>query len=1040
MRLAMKTIQSAAVCLVIWLVATQGLFADEPAARFLDALRDKGYYDIALEYLDKAKDDPKVPSGFRRRIGFEKASILVNQVSQLRDRKEIDAQLDLAQKLLGEYAAGSSSLVETVRSLSFRSRLLSKRAEILLKDAEATRLTESERQVLRTQAQDYLNNSNKAANETLAAARRLLDPTPGNQDALKISSGNPQSRELVKEIRNIHRVMTVQVPLNVEQLARTFPEQDPERKDALAAAAKRYKQISEGSYANSVPGVRACLHAGLCYQQLGNDKDALDFFKQVMSRERSPSIDSLQKRAFAAAGDSWKNLDPYPARSAIAQLEPVIEDLSRSESRDPAWLRVRLELGIAKYEMSELVKENDGQRGLSKSKALKREAGRLVRDVTRVNNPHRDRARALLEKWKIPLIEPAESAEQEEESGEINSFAAAYEVSNDELSKTEVLTGETVRARAAEKSAATDARAELAAKAERFATELKEQADQTISTLNLALSLAGPNTSLDEINMCRFHQSYCYFVTNRHLEVSIIGQYLLDRHPNVTGTKAAAGLLLESLATLYATAPKDDNQAELQSLKNSALEIAKRWPGTTEAGSAISKLVQFALREGNLPQAIELMERLPDDSIQRPLLTAQVGQRLWVTYQKDSRNHQLRINVNEMNKKLTEAVQFLKLAETLADKATLSWTDAVTGLNLVDATLELNQPEEALKILETSPLSPLQIIKSHNAAVLGDSRADQYKSSAYSVIIKTFLAKLETAQNQQEWIGNANGVINLMRQEAAASGSDAAKRQLTAIYYLISVELGKRFRNTNNPDQQIQLASAMADFLADIENTSTSARVLLNAGSALMSMATELSDGETENQAKVFFVKASKALAKAEALGFAGDKNEAAFLRELKRQQALAQRGAGKYDQAVATFTSLLKRSNKSLPMQLDAAATLQQWGKSVGLSTQLAQAVNGTGRFVDPKTQRQTKAIWGWTKIMRLTQSDKAKYRDEYYTAAYGIAEAIYEQGKANGKDAKPRSLDRIAKERVKTPDFLGSKMWKDKFLDLETKIKNGE
>ena len=1031
MRLAMKTIRSATVCLVVLLVGTQGLFADEPAARFLNALRDKGYYDIALEYLDKVKDSPSVPAEFRKRIGFEKASTLIDQVSQLSDRKKIDAKLDLAQKLLGDYATNSGSLVESVRSLSFRSRLLSLRSDVYLNEAKATQLTESEREALREKARDFLKQSLKAAEEALAAATRLLDPSPTNKEALKISADDPQSRELVQEMRNIYRVMTVQRPFTAEKLADTFAGRANERKQFLKYAADLYKRICEGSYSNTLPGIRACLRAGLCYQKLGNDKEALDFFKQLMSRDRSANIDSLQKQAFAAAGDSWENIKPYPARSVIAQLEPVVEKLSRTESRDPDWLRVKLELGIAKYKMSEEVKKSDGP----KSKKVKREAGRLVRDVTRVSNPNRDRARALLEEWNVPLIEPAEL---EEETGEINSFAAAFEVGNDKISSIELLAGEAVRARDALKSAPPAEKEKLAAEAEKLGAQLQEQADQTISTLDLTLSLAGPNTTADEINTVRFYQTYCYFVTKRYLEASVIGQYLLERHPNDAGTKPAVGLLLKSRSAMFAAAPKDDNQAELQALKNTALEVAKRWPGTAESGGAISELIQMALREGNMPQAIELMDRLPDDSVQRPLLAAMMGQRLWVAYQQDSRDATLSINTNEMNKKLDEAVRFLKVAVRLANTKAIGFSDAVTGLNLVDAMLVKEEPEEALQMLEASPLSPLQILKSQNPAVFDSPKASIFKTNAYSVIVKTYLSKLATAKDQQVWIDKANGVIELMKQEAGNSGNDSAKKQLTAIYFLISVELRKRFENTNDPKQKLQLASALSDFLVEIEKTSTSGRVLLTAGSALMSMATDLSEGGNQGQAKGLFVKASGALAKAGSLGFAGDPSEAALKFELRRQQALAQRGAGQYAKAVDTFASMLKQS-KSLPMQLDAAATLQQWGKT-GLSQQLAQAVNGAGAFVDPKTKKRTNAIWGWNKIMRLTQSNKPKYREQYFTAAYGIAEAIYEQGKAQKKDAKKRALDRIKKERAKTPDFLGSKVWKQKFLDLENRIKAGK
>ena len=56
MRLAVNTLRSATICWVVVVIGVQSLVADEPAARFVNALREKGYYDIALEYLDKAKN------------------------------------------------------------------------------------------------------------------------------------------------------------------------------------------------------------------------------------------------------------------------------------------------------------------------------------------------------------------------------------------------------------------------------------------------------------------------------------------------------------------------------------------------------------------------------------------------------------------------------------------------------------------------------------------------------------------------------------------------------------------------------------------------------------------------------------------------------------------------------------------------------------------------------------------------------------------------------------------------------------------------
>ena len=126
MRLAANTLRSAMICWMVLLIGAQSLTADEPAARFVNALREKGYYDIALEYLDKAKNNPNVSADFLKRVKFEKATVLIEQVAHLKDRKKVDTQLDTAQRLLKEYASSiqsngdKNSQVENARTLSYR--------------------------------------------------------------------------------------------------------------------------------------------------------------------------------------------------------------------------------------------------------------------------------------------------------------------------------------------------------------------------------------------------------------------------------------------------------------------------------------------------------------------------------------------------------------------------------------------------------------------------------------------------------------------------------------------------------------------------------------------------------------------------------------------------------------------------------------------------------------------------------------------------------------------------------------------------------
>lgn len=994
--------------------------ADEPAVEFVNALRNQGYYDVALEYLAEIKDDPLVSEKFRKTIPYERASTLIDQVATMRDRQRIESQLDEAQQLLADYAKGNDSLVERVKTLNFSGQLLSRRADLRMRESEADFLTADEREKILVKARGFLEDALASVTQATEGAARLLDPSPGNPDAIKISRDDPGARTLVREIRGIYQSLLVQRPYVAERLADTFPEQAPERRQLLADAAKVLNRIWN-QYPNSLAGVQACVYSGRCFQKLGKHKEALDQFTQVMALDRSSTTNELRKNAFSLAAESWQQTNPYPVRGVIGQLEPVVERLTRSEMRDPDWLRVVLELGLAKRKLAEAVKSAGGVSAESKARAVEREAARFVRVVTRSKNPHRQRARELLEQWDVPLIEPAEG---DAEAKKIDSFASAYEVGKAKVTEIELLAGEVVRAK------------QTGTVSETLKQQLMDKCDQAIATLDLAIAFADAETAPADLNLCRYFQCYCYFVSQRYLEASVVGQFLLDNHPVLEGTKQASGLLLKSRSAMVAAADKNDNQYELRLWKNSSLEVASRWPGSPEAATAVQALIQIAVREGRMRDAVEYMQKLPSESDSRSATAALLGQQLFAKYLRDSKNPELAANENEMQSKLDEALEFLQMSESSVKPGSVKFRDAVSGLMLVEATLLKRDADKAVRLLDSSPISPLKIIKDQTPAVFGDARASKYKSDAYRAIVKTYIAKMQGSGQQQLWIDKANGVIGLMKQEAAVSGDPREKAQLTAIYQLIAIELKKRFDRLEGAKEKLGFSSVLAKVLTSIEKNSTQGKVVLISGATLLDVATEISEGGLASDAKPLFRQAKSALDRAEKLGFAGEGDPQALSFELKRQRALAERGAGNFEESVKQFIAILKESN-SFSVQLDAAATLQRWGKVARLQKPLLKAVKGTGEYDNPKTKRKANAIWGWEKILGATRGNKAKFREQYYLALYSIAEAMYEQAVILKKPASKKSALRLIKrERAKTPDYLGSLEWKNKFLELENRI----
>ena len=90
-------------------------FAEEPCQKFLDELRDKGYYDIASEYLADMQTNPLAPPAFRQRIPLEQVDTLIRSTSVVRDPKVVEQRLDEAQKLLAITISAQAMMLRALK-------------------------------------------------------------------------------------------------------------------------------------------------------------------------------------------------------------------------------------------------------------------------------------------------------------------------------------------------------------------------------------------------------------------------------------------------------------------------------------------------------------------------------------------------------------------------------------------------------------------------------------------------------------------------------------------------------------------------------------------------------------------------------------------------------------------------------------------------------------------------------------------------------------------------------------------------------------
>ena len=252
-----------------------------------------------------------------------------------------------------------------------------------------------------------------------------------------------------------------------------------------------------------------------------------------------------------------------------------------------------------------------------------------------------------------------------------------------------------------------------------------------------------------------------------------------------------------------------------------------------------------------------------------------------------------------------------------------------------------------------------------------------------------------------------------LEKAVQASGTDgpAATEQLTRIYIGLGVELQKQIaalreagraptgganrgsiRPVPRPHRGAPERGELADArLAGANLLRTRQRAASRAVHGPGQLRQINNQSPPAGPARDYLVKARDAYQK---LLEAGAKNpklppsETAML-AARVQLGECQRALGQYQQALDTFSAVLKEKESSLAVQRAAAYAYQERGQAEDAKW-LERAIHGGYRLKSTGQNR----IWGWLKIsqvaVRAARAD-AKYRDTFYEARLNVARCRY-------------------------------------------------
>jgi hypothetical protein len=227
----------------------QSANASEEARRFLDALRRKEYYDLALEYLKGLQDDPNCPAEMKEVLSYETGLILITSSARL-GGTQFQEQLDGAQDAFNKFVAEHPEHPMATAASTQLANVLVARGKHKIRAAGRAGKTEADKKTLTVEARSLYQEAKTAlemADERLYTELKRLQ-----------SSKDPNLSDETEKNREDFLYARLSLAKVEFEIGRTYPDASEDFKKHVGSAAEKFNTLYKkyGTGANDM--VPAC--------------------------------------------------------------------------------------------------------------------------------------------------------------------------------------------------------------------------------------------------------------------------------------------------------------------------------------------------------------------------------------------------------------------------------------------------------------------------------------------------------------------------------------------------------------------------------------------------------------------------------------------------------------------------------------------------------------------------------------------------------------------------------------------------------------
>ena len=973
--------------------------ADEPAKRFLNRLREEGYYDMGLKYLDVSAAKNRLPADMKTDLPLERVMLMQESLRNVKTPQQRDEKMAAIEK-------GYREFLTAAPGHSRRSETQTKLGDLLL-DRGLSALNESKRPENVVSSDSWRSKSRQAYTEALDLYNKIseeLKPILESMAGDKIKSAKMEGKgvkeltELREQYQREYRQSQILQAKTMEFIAQTFDEQAPDRKQWLEKSESSFNSVVEKTTGPQEAGRRmlSLLYLGEVQTQLGKIDEARNSYIRVSENEEGGIFRTWRIQAIAGIIrlDASEKAAKYEA--AIQRGEETLKTASAKEREDPEWLDLQLALAEARLAWGKMLDPKKEENKFRNNRSAARE---LLQTINKKKGPHQAKAQKSLSELGIETVEK----KTDDKLPTTKAWADTIKFARERLDRAE----------------STEADLPVLQQQATAGNNVEEQIQtiqdsaikdrtQSIELYQRALRLYKASDSREELLETKFLLAYLYLRTEQYWECVALSQELLVSAKGTDKAQKSGGFAFMGLGKIISEVPPERQLAFVPSLVRLVNQLNSIDPASDEARNAVDLLVK-----------LDLIHKRYDDALKHIGLSqgkssgggaSMLGQILWGEYQQaayEHRKNKTEETPEEQNHKLQAETLLRSTWDGLAaDKADKT---IVTGVNtLANIYLSSDRVDEAIAVIDAEGKGAIALVN------LVKELEPSVKLEAYRLKLQ---AIVQAAGNGKQL--SAESVVQIVQTMKELSAGDDSL--LTNALNNLAVKLQAKLEASKSIDEQAKLGTAFGVLISQLVAVSSDVAILDSSGTSILSLANRMQkDPNLADKAKPLMEIADAAFSKIAAKPLQELTDAKRKPEEIQFKLAQTKSGASKFDEAHAIYAKSLAINPNNITFQVEAARNLLLWsnGKDVDL---IKKSIFGS----EPNAKREN-TVWGWGKISTITAGRIANFKEIFFEARLNIAKgfrliALNETTPEKKKQALEKAMIKI-RETYQTYPELGS------------------